>query len=158
MIRFFRKAWIFTQAVQPHTVDKLAKQTRHYAAAWKIPKHLTSHTRAYAYFSNILFNLCIYTAVYSQTLTAISIFKYVNIVCIIQVHTVTAGPTSRIATPDGSIPAIRPTQYTPQRTRGRMINQAPHVFKTYVIHFSEAIKTHALHATRGAGMRGRSRA
>ena len=25
---------------------------------WKIPKHLTSHTRAYAYFSNILFNLC----------------------------------------------------------------------------------------------------
>ena len=29
---------------------------------------------------------CIYTAVYSQTLTAISIFKYVNIVCIIQVH------------------------------------------------------------------------
>ena len=24
---------------------------------WKIPKHLTSHTRAYAYFSNILFNL-----------------------------------------------------------------------------------------------------
>ena len=31
--------------------------------------------------------VCIYTAVYSQTLTAISIFKYVNIVCIIQVHT-----------------------------------------------------------------------
>ena len=30
--------------------------------------------------------VCIYTAVYSQTLTAISIFKYVNIVCIIQVH------------------------------------------------------------------------
>ena len=25
---------------------------------WKIPKHLTSHTRAYAYSSNILFNLC----------------------------------------------------------------------------------------------------
>ena len=32
--------------------------------------------------------VCIYTAVYSQTLTAISIFKYVNIVCIIQVHNV----------------------------------------------------------------------
>ena len=34
-------------------------------------------------------HLCIYiyTAVYSQTLTAISIFKYDNIVCIIQVHT-----------------------------------------------------------------------
>ena len=31
--------------------------------------------------------VCIYTAVYSQTLTAISIFKYVNIICIIQVHT-----------------------------------------------------------------------
>ena len=30
--------------------------------------------------------VCIYTAVYSQTLTAISIFKYANIVCIIQVH------------------------------------------------------------------------
>ena len=30
--------------------------------------------------------VCIYTGVYSQTLTAISIFKYVNIVCIIQVH------------------------------------------------------------------------
>ena len=30
--------------------------------------------------------VCIYTAVYSQTLTTISIFKYVNIVCIIQVH------------------------------------------------------------------------
>ena len=30
--------------------------------------------------------VCIYTAVYSQTLTAISIFKYVNKVCIIQVH------------------------------------------------------------------------
>ena len=30
--------------------------------------------------------VCIYTAVYSQTLTAISIFKYVNIVCIIQVQ------------------------------------------------------------------------
>ena len=30
--------------------------------------------------------VCIYTAVYSQTLTAISIFKYVNIVCVIQVH------------------------------------------------------------------------
>ena len=30
--------------------------------------------------------VCIYTAVYSQTLTAISIFKYVNMVCIIQVH------------------------------------------------------------------------
>ena len=30
--------------------------------------------------------VCIYAAVYSQTLTAISIFKYVNIVCIIQVH------------------------------------------------------------------------
>ena len=30
--------------------------------------------------------VCIYTAVYSQTLTAISIFKYVNIVCIIQVY------------------------------------------------------------------------
>ena len=32
--------------------------------------------------------VCIYTAVHSQTLTAISIFKYVNIVCIIQVHSV----------------------------------------------------------------------
>ena len=31
-------------------------------------------------------NVYIYTAVYSQTLTAISIFKYVNIVCLIQVH------------------------------------------------------------------------
>ena len=31
--------------------------------------------------------VCIYTAVYGQTLTAISIFKYNNIVCIIQVHT-----------------------------------------------------------------------
>ena len=31
-------------------------------------------------------------AVYSQTLTAISIFKYVNIVCIIQVHTLYAHP------------------------------------------------------------------
>ena len=31
--------------------------------------------------------VCICTAVYSQTLTAISIFKYVNIVCTIQVHT-----------------------------------------------------------------------
>ena len=31
-------------------------------------------------------NVYIYTAVYSQTPTAISIFKYDNIVCIVQVH------------------------------------------------------------------------
>ena len=36
--------------------------------------------------------VCIYTAVYSQTLTAISIFKYNNIVCTIQVH-MTASPS-----------------------------------------------------------------
>ena len=28
---------------------------------WKIPRHLTSHTRAYAYFSKFLFNLNTYT-------------------------------------------------------------------------------------------------
>ena len=37
---------------------------------WKIPKHLTSHTRAYAYFLNVLFNLdnaCFHTTVTEST-------------------------------------------------------------------------------------------
>ena len=43
--------------------------------------------------------VCIYTAVYSQTLTAIiSIFKYVNIVCIIQVHNRSCDFTAHICT------------------------------------------------------------
>ena len=42
--------------------------------------------------------VCIYTAVYSQTLTAISIFKYVNIVCIIQVHTRSCDFTAHMCT------------------------------------------------------------
>ena len=38
--------------------------------------------------------------VYSQTLTAISIFKYVNIVCIIQVHTTHDTPSTIQSVPD----------------------------------------------------------
>ena len=43
--------------------------------------------------------VCIYTAVYCQTLTAIiSIFKYVNIVCIIQVHNRSCDFTAHMCT------------------------------------------------------------
>ena len=49
--------------------------------------------------------VCIYTAVYSQTLTAISIFKYVNVVCIIQVHTppYQGPPLYRLHTANGGV-------------------------------------------------------
>ena len=41
---------------------------------WKIPKHLTSHTRAYAYFSNILFNLDKFTLKSTVAFSELPIF------------------------------------------------------------------------------------
>ena len=49
---------------------------------WKIPKHLTSHTRAYAYFSNILFNLN--TKFISLNTEFIIVSKDLRIVCDLQ--------------------------------------------------------------------------
>ena len=54
--------------------------------------------------------VCIYTAVYSQTLTAISIFKYNNVVCIIQVHSMYTSITQPSCRP--AAVSVGPSLYT----------------------------------------------
>ena len=46
-------------------------------AVWKIPRHLTSHTRAYAYFSNIRFNLYTIQERLRLTLIPLSLWRQV---------------------------------------------------------------------------------